>query len=142
MALNTTLARLVEMVRAETGASTNVAHGVNQLPMLHQIIARQQRRLWQEFAWPHMIIERNKEMATGQRIYDYPEDIDHLRIYDAWVGWNDRYYEIARGFSPTVYDRLDPSLDTRQDPILAWKHYEGSQFEVWPTPASGFNHVL
>lgn len=136
MARGTQLSALVDMLRAEIGASTNVAMGVNALPQLKQTLNRTQQRLWAEFDWPFAYIERDEPMVNGERYYAFDNDIDFDRIVCAHVKWSDTWRSMEYGIGPGEYNRSDPEDNEKEDPVTNWRHYEGNQFEVWPVPAS------
>lgn len=136
MARGTQLSALVDQLRAEIGASTNVAMGVNTLPNLHQVLRRTQERLWQDFDWPFAWIERDEPMANGQRYYAFDDDIDFDRIRHAHVKYANVWRELSYGITPADYNVSNPELGAKQDPVRKWRHWEGNQFEVWPVPSS------
>lgn len=135
MARGTQLSALVDQLRAEIGASTNVAMGVNTLPNLKQILRRTQERLWSDFDWPFAFIERDEPLLANQRYYAFDNDIDFDRINEAWVRYSETWRPLNYGITQEHYNRSDPAT-YREDPCTNWRHYEGNQFEVWPVPAS------
>jgi hypothetical protein len=135
MARGTQLSALVDQLRAEIGASTNVAMGVNTLPNLKQILRRTQERLWADFDWPFAFIERDEPLLANERYYAFDNDVDFDRINEAWVKYSDTWRPLCYGITQEHYNRSHPETD-REDPCTNWRHYEGNQFEVWPVPAS------
>jgi hypothetical protein len=135
MAVGTTLSNLVDQLRAEIGASTNVGQGVNNLSSLQQTLRRNQERLWNEYNWPHLIIDRDEKLFAGQRYYSFDADLDYNRILGAWVNYSNAFEPVGYGFDPTIYAASNSEIGTRSDPIKLWRHYEGNQYEVWPVPA-------
>lgn len=132
-----TLLALVADLRAELLQSVNSAHGVNLLPAHKVILARVQEDLWLDHSWAHLRVDRDIELAAGQRYYDFPTDLDMDRVENAWVKWSGRWHPLSRGINPDEhYNAQDSDLDIRADPILRWAPYETEQFEVWPMPAS------
>jgi len=142
MATGTTLSTLVEQLRAEIGASTNVGQGVNQLPALQQILRRNQERLWAEYAWPHLVIDRDEQLYGGQRYYSFNNDLDYNRIKGAWVRYSNTFEPIGYGFNPTIYSAVDSESGSKSDPVQLWRHYEGNQYEVWPVPSGTTNQII
>jgi hypothetical protein len=136
MARGTQLSALVDQLRAEIGASTNVAMGVNMLPNLKQLLRRTQDRLWVEFDWPFAFIERDEPLLNGQRYYTFDNEIDFDRISKAEVKWSDTWRSLAYGIGAEQYNTSDSDAGEKEDPVTNWRHYEGNQFEVWPVPAS------
>lgn len=135
MATGTTLSTLVEQLRAEIGASTNVGQGVNQLPALHQLLRRNQERLWADYDWPYLYIDRDEPMLGGQRYYSFNNDLDYNRIVGAWVKYSNAFEPIGYGFNPTIYSAVNSETGSKSDPVQLYRHYEGNQFEVWPVPS-------
>jgi hypothetical protein len=136
MARGTQLSSLVDALRAEIGASTNVAMGVNMLPSLKQLLNRVQQQLWESFDWPFAFIERDEPLLNGQRYYTFDNDIDFGRIVSAHVKYSSSWRPVDYGIGPDQYNSSDPTDGEKEDPITRWRHYEGNQFEVWPMPAS------
>lgn len=136
MARGTQLSALVDMLRSEVGASTNVAMGVNTLPNLKHLLRRTQEKLWQDFDWPFAWIERDEHMANGQRYYAFDNEIDFDRIRHAHVWYASTWRELQYGITPGDYNVSNPDLGMKQDPPRKWRHWEGNQFEVWPVPNS------
>jgi hypothetical protein len=136
MARGTQLSALVDALRAEIGASTNVSMGVNSLPALHHILNRTQAWLWEKFDWPFAYIERDEQMVNGERYYGFDPEIDFGRITEANVRYSSSWRPLAYGIGVDQYNSSDPSDGDKQDPPTNWRHYEGNQFEVWPMPSS------
>lgn len=136
MARGTQLSALVDQLRAEIGASTNVSMGVNALPQLKQILRRTQERLWADFEWPFAFIERDEPMLNGQRYYAFDNDIDFDRISRADVKWADTWRPLCYGIGAEQYNSSDSDAGEKEDPVTHWRHHEGNMFEVWPIPAS------
>lgn len=136
MARGTQLSALVDALRAEIGASTNVAMGVNMLPSLKQLLNRTQQQLWESFDWPFAFIERDEPLLNGQRYYTFDNDIDFGRISEAHVRYSDSWRPLVYGIGIEQYNSSDSSDGEKEDPCTNWRHYEGNQFEVWPMPAS------
>lgn len=136
MARGTQLSALVDQLRAEIGASTNVAMGVNMLPSLKQLLNRVQQMLWDDFDWPFAWIERDEPMLNGQRYYAFDNEIDFTRISEAHVKYSDSWRPLDYGIGIEQYNSSDADDGEKEDPPTRWRHYEGNQFEVWPMPSS------
>ena len=136
MARGTQLSALVDQLRAEIGASTNVSMGVNTLPNLKQVLKRTQEKLWNDFDWPFAWIERDESLLNGQRYYAFDDDIDFDRIRTASLYYGNVWRALEYGITPADYNLSNPDLGMKQDPIQKWRHWEGNQFEVWPVPSS------
>lgn len=136
MARGTQLSALVDQLRSEIGASTNVAMGVNTLPNLKHLLKRTQDRLWAEFDWPFAWVERDEDLINGQRYYTFDNDIDYDRIRSASLYYGNVWRALSYGITPADYNLSNPDIGMKQDPIQKWRHWEGNQFEVWPVPSS------
>lgn len=136
MALGTQFSALIDQLRAEIGASTNVSMGVNTLPNLKQTLRRTQERLWFDFDWEFAYIERDEQLIDGERYYTFDADIDFNRIRAAYVRYGQIWREVDYGITPAEYNQSNPDLGMKQDPVRRWRHWEGNQFEVWPVPSS------
>lgn len=136
MARGTQLSALVDALRAEIGASTNVSMGINSLPALHHILNRTQSWLWEKFDWPFAYIERDEQMVNGSRYYGFDPEIDFGRITEAHVRYSDSWRPLVYGIGVDQYNSSDPSDGEKEDPPTNWRHYENNQFEVWPMPSS------
>jgi hypothetical protein len=136
MPRNVTLSEMVLDLRGELLQSVNVNHGVNAAPAHRRILARIQRTLWLDYAWPHLRVDRDINLAAGQRYYDFPTDLPLDRVEQVAVKWSGRWHGLARGIDVGLYNAYDSDIDTRTDPVLRWAPYEEAQFEVWPMPAT------
>lgn len=138
MARNTTLQEIVRMVREEAGHSVNAALGQNTVDAIKNKIRRQQDILWEEYAWPHLQVERDIALAAGQRYYNFPADLSPAhRIDQVVVKHVDEWRPVEFGITVAHYNTVDSELGERRDPVLAWDMHQGEQIEVWPTPATG-----
>jgi hypothetical protein len=136
MARGTTLNELRDMLRAEIGASSNVAMGVNTTNQYDQIIRRVQERLWAEHNWDFGYIKRDEELIAGERYYAFDSEIDFDRIVSAYVKWDEKWQPVNYGISTAEYNANDSDIGEVNDPVVRWRHHEDNQFEVWPIPAS------
>ena len=73
MARGVTLGQLITDLRSEIGHSLSPALGKNTRDVLINILQRNQRRLWEDYAWPFLRVEKDVTMAAGQRYYDLPD---------------------------------------------------------------------
>jgi hypothetical protein len=142
MPVGTSLSTLVYQLRAEIGASTNVAQGVNNLDNLQQVLRRNQNRLWNEFNWPHLVIDRDNPLQGHERYYSFPSDIDYNRIIGCWVKYSNTYEPVGYGFNPTIYAAVNSENGSYSDPVQLWRHYEIGQYEVWPVPTGNTAQIL
>ncbi len=136
MPVGTTLGELVADLRAELGASASPAQGASLLATWKHLLKRTQDRLYNDFDWPHLIVERDEALAAGQRYYTFDDTLDFSRIFAAHVKDSEQWQPIKEGFNTELYNAEDSDEDVRSDPVRAWRHYETNQFEVWPVPLS------
>lgn len=136
MARGTTLLELREMLRAEIGASSNVAMGVNTTNQYDHVLRRTQDRLWADHNWDFGYIQRDETLIQGERYYAFDADIDFDRIVSAHVKWDNKWQPVNYGISTAEYNAHDSDLGEVNDPVTRWRHHEDNQFEVWPVPAS------
>ena len=138
MARNTTLQEIVRMVREEAGHSVNAALGQNMVEAIKHKIRRQQDVLWEEHPWPHLEVERDLTLASGQQHYNFPADLSPShRVEQVTVRHADEWRQVDYGITPAHYNSVDPMDNERRDPVLCWELYEGEQIEVWPLPDVG-----
>ncbi len=144
MARGTQLTLLVDRLRAEVGHSTNVSVGVDNLPMLKQIIRRTQETLYDEYDWPHLRILPTKAMAAGQRYYDFPTNLNYERVEEVVIWYSGNPHPLRRGVGFAEYAQYDSDSDERSEPGLAWDiRHTGTneQFEIWPIPTTNTQTV-
>ena len=141
MARGTTLSALRDMLRAEIGASSNVALGVNTQDQYDHLLRRTQDRLWHDFDWQFGYIVRTEQLYNNQQYYTFDSDIDYDRIRQAHVKYSQIWHPLEYGIGPSQYNAFDKARGMNAEPCLRWKHYEGNQFEVWPVPTSD-NQVI
>jgi hypothetical protein len=135
MARGTSLSALRDMLRAEIGASSNVAMGVNTVEQYDHLLRRTQARLWADHDWTFGFIERDEPLIDGERYYAFDNEIDYDRISKASVKYGDIWYPMEYGITPDNYNSFDSDDGEASMPAMRWQHYEGNQFEVWPIPS-------
>lgn len=142
MARGTTLEQLLSDLRAEIGQATNTSVSRASVDMLTALLERTQERLWNDFDWPHMRVERDVRMEAGDRYYDFPTDIDLTRVERVEVKHGGRWIPVTYGINSSMFEVTDPDLDERMDPVRYWDYYNGTtaspvnQFQVFPIPAT------
>jgi len=129
----------VNDLRAACRISLNPAH--NNQNRDTQIIALQQKQefFWNDFAWPHLRVERTLDLAAGQRFYDMPDDLDIRRISKIEIRMDGAYARLHPGIDAGNYAVFDSELDARSWPIQRWRISEDDQLEVWPIPDENFD---
>lgn len=139
MARNVTLLEVLNSFRAEIRASLNPAHNQQVREQHIHLLQRVQTRLWDEFDWPALRVERIIPLQAGQRFYSPPEDvkIDRIRVLE--VRQNGYYLPLSMGLEACHYGLYDSERDVRAWPVQRWRIAEApdrsvEQIEVWPIP--------
>lgn len=139
MARGKQLLSLIAQLRAETGRSQDVAVGVDEVENLKEVLRRTQETLYDEWDWPHMMVQKTIALSAGQRHYDMPSGLNFDRIQDVKLKYNNVYTELERGITFDDYSIFDSNASTpeRSFPTLKWDIRDtgsGEQVEVWPIP--------
>jgi len=122
-------------LRAEIGHSTNVAHGINDRETLLYYLNRTQLDLYRDYDWPDLIVDRDVNLADGQRYYAYPADLAFDDINKIWVLINTVYAELAYGIGPAQFLLWNSDNGFKSWPTRRWMHHtDDNTFEVWPVP--------
>jgi hypothetical protein len=137
-----TLTEMVAELRAETGISQNVAHGVASLEPQKALLRRVQEDLYLAHDWPHLKTEATKSLDAGTRYAELPTTFDLTGIESVWTkDTTDDWVPVGYGISPLDYNDYDPDADEREFPIRRWQAYyqatddvSTNMFEVWPLP--------
>ena len=140
MARGKQLLSLIAQLRAETGRSQNVAVGTDEVENLKVLLQRTQETLYEEYAWPHMMVQKTITLAAGTRYYDLPTGLNFDRIQDVKLKYNNVYVELERGIEFEDYSIYDSNASPveRSFPTLKWDIRDtgsGEQIEVWPVPS-------
>lgn len=138
--------QIVSDLRAELERSSDPAVGVSDYPTLKQKINRVYETLYADYDWTHLVTTFDPiTLHTGQRYYDFPEDLDFDRLTEKpVVWWNEQPVELTRGISFADYAYVNSEDDATQDPPEKWDvrfDTTGNKevIEVWPIPASNDN---
>lgn len=145
MARNTTLLKILNGVRAEARLSLLPAHNVQTRDSHVILIQREQERLWADFAWPHLRVERYIPLANGQRFYELDSALMedgsaatlHIpvdRIETVEVKTDGEWLPLEVDIRAEHYAAHDSALDERAWPPRRWKLTENEDIEVWPIP--------
>jgi hypothetical protein len=135
MARNVTLGELIDDVRAEAGHSLQSNLGAAMREVLVKIIQRQQRRLWEDYDWTFLRVDRDVPVQASQRYYDIPVDLTLERLEKIQFKYGDRWVPLAHGIGREHLDLYDSDRDIRSYPVERWDEYEDDQIEVWPIPS-------
>lgn len=145
MARNVTLEKLLLDTRAEARLSLTPAHNVQVRDSQINLLQREQQRLWDDFAWPHLRVHRFIPLQQGQRFYDtdsaLAEDgsapaqqipIDRIEYIE--VKSDGRWWPLIAGIDAAFYSTHDSVLDEQSWPPQRWKITENDDIEIWPVP--------
>lgn len=134
MARGHSLLSLLDDLRAAGRLSLNPAHNVQVRDAQIKHLQRAQEWLWEDFDWPHLVVQRRIALQAGQRYYDPPTDVPLDRIVKIRVRHNNLWLDLEPGIGPAQYAAYDSDLDSRSTPALRWALYEDEQIEIWPIP--------
>lgn len=132
MARNTTLIKLLDDLRSEARMSLNPAHNAqNRLPQI-KLLQRTQERLWEDFRWPHLRVERQVPVQAGQRYYAPPADmiIDNIERLELFT--DGHWCQLLPGIGGPEYSCWNSDLGERAWPPRKWDIHEGEEIEIWP----------
>lgn len=132
MARNTTLVKLLDDLRAEARMSLNPAHNAQNRPAQVKALQREQERLWEDFDWPHLRVERQVPIQAGQRYYETPEDMQIDRIERIEIFADGDWCRLTPGIDGAHYSIWNSDLDQRSWPPRRWKIHEDEDIELWP----------
>lgn len=136
MARGTSLGQLIDDLRAEVGHSLQPNLGKATRDVLVNQIQRVQRRLWEDYSWPFLRVQRDLTISAGQRYYDLPSDITFERIERVEFKHGDVWDRLEYGIGADQYNQHDSDNGVRSSPIRRFDTYENDQIEVWPIPAN------
>jgi hypothetical protein len=131
---NRTLLKLLDDYRSECRLSTNPAHNAQQRDTQVRLLQRMQEWLYDDFAWPHLRVERLVPTGAGQRYYNLPNDINMERILHLEVRTQQRWLPIEAGIGTAEYAAIDSDGGYTGSPVSRWRIYEDDRIEVWPVP--------
>jgi len=132
MARDTTLVKLLDLLRVEARLSLNPAHNAQDRSSQVTLLQAEQERLWEDFDWPHLRVKRNTAMQAGQRYYSMPDDIQVDRLEKLQIFTNGRWFDLLPGIEAAEYAAYNSDLDQRAYPPRRWQLYEDGTIEVWP----------
>lgn len=144
MARYSTLEKVLTDVRAEARLSLNAQHNINTRDHHVALIQREQDRLWGEFDWPHLLVDRFIPVQAGQRFYDpssvlneageAKDDISIERISRIDVKTDGEWMTLVNGVDAAEYAAHDSFEGERAWPPRRWRLYEDEMIELWPVP--------
>ena len=127
---------LLTDLRAEVGHSTNVAMGINDRDTLIYLLNRTQIRLYENYDWPQLVVDRDTLLAQGQRYYPFPADLSFEDIAKVWLMTNtSTWYGVTYGIGPPELILYDSDANAQSWPVRKWMfNADSAMFEVWPVP--------
>jgi hypothetical protein len=151
MARGTTLVKLLDDLRAECRISLNPAHNRQNRDVQVKALQRKQEWFWNDFAWPHLRVDRFLDLAAGQRYYDLGSvrnaqgvltgDLDITRITKIESRWASVYEPLRWGIDADAYGAYDSDLNLQAWPVQRVQITEDEQLEVWPVPNQDYDSV-
>ncbi len=99
MARGTALSVLVQQLRHETGRTITVGSGTDEKARLEHLLRRTQEFWYDEYAWPHMQAVRTITVATNQRFYTFPTDMNVEEVEGLFIKDGGNYLGVFRGIS-------------------------------------------
>ena len=153
MALNTTLAELVLMLKSEIGDS--LVAGTQKDPTYKRLLATKQKLLAAEFDFPYLEDRWDVAAPAGSRYLTIPAadvlgvaySIDFTRPMVVTRLWNRKYEPLEYGIGTDEYNVYNSDLLDQTDPFQRWRWLQASnlatpnpvitqRFEVWPINAT------
>jgi len=135
MARGTTLGQLIEDLRAEAGHALSPALGASTRDVLKKVLQRQQKRLWEDYAWPFLRLTVDIPVQAGLRYYNVPNNMTYERIERVEFKWGDRWQPLQYGINYEHYNQYDSDKDIRSYPLYRYREFGTNQIEVWPVPS-------
>jgi hypothetical protein len=133
-----TLESILNSVRAEARLSLLPANN-NQVRDSHIIlIQREQERLWEDFAWPHLRVEHLEPLQAGQHLYETPTTADYTvqmdRIERIDISYGGVWCPLIPQITSANFTAHETALDERAWPVRNWRATADDDIEVWPIP--------
>jgi hypothetical protein len=139
MALGVQLRDLIRGVRAETGKSLNVAHGVAERDSIVYQIQTKQEWLYYNFDWASLDMKTTLQTVAGTDIYNFPAALafDFINEVTCSDDGLSGFCPVKYGIGPGEYNCT--SKGTQGWPVQAWQvdstNAPNTQFNVWPVPS-------
>lgn len=134
MARKVSLESLLYKLRAEAELSLNVAHNATGRASQIALLQQTQERLWEDYAWTHMEVERQIATVAGQRYYDTPSDMRVDRIIRIEIFSDGAWRPLDPGIGAVEYSAWNSDLDERSWPPRKWRMRDDEDIELWPIP--------
>jgi hypothetical protein len=144
MPLGVALADLRYELRAEIYASLLPAHGLSSVDMQNVILARAQRELWNQYAWPHLVYRIDIDVPALTQYLDYDPTMPFENVTGLWRNYDPNnmqpWLPLRYGFEDWINETLTsfPPVRWRNtvtvDPDSGLTNYAG-QAQLWPIPS-------
>lgn len=139
MARNVTLGELIDDLRAEAGHSLQANLGTAMREVLVKVLQRQQRRLWDDYDWAFLRVQRDVLTQNGQRYYDLPADMKLEGVERVEFKYGDQWHLLEYGIDGKHYSEFDSDKNVRSMPVYRYQPSQNNQIEVWPVPSQNAN---
>lgn len=139
MATGVQLRDLIRGVRAETGKSLNVAHGVSERDSIVYQIQQKQEWLYYNYDWVSLATQATVPVVAGTDVYNFPATLAFDFINDVTCSEDGLtgFCATKYGIGPCEYNSV-PKGDTGW-PVRAWQvdptTAPNTRFNVWPVPS-------
>jgi hypothetical protein len=134
------LSEMLNDLRAESNISLQPGHNLASRDAHIILLRRVQRELWLQATWPDQLVYRDIFTASGQRTYEYPDDVDFESIQEMWIdpgggtgNASKTFYPLSYGIGPDDINYTDSGFTGQPE---KWQHFSDNedQFELWPVP--------
>jgi hypothetical protein len=139
MALGVQLRDLIRGVRAETGKSLNVAHGIAERDSIVYQIQQKQEWLYYNFDWASLDTKAPLTTVAGTDLYNFPATLafDFVNAVSCSDDGLTGFCPVKYGIGPNEYNCTPKG--TQGWPVQAWQvdpaNAPNTQFSVWPVPS-------
>lgn len=135
MARGKTLEDILNSVRAEARLSLAPAANSQVHDTQVLLIQREQERLWEDYNWPHLRVEKTFALQAGQYEYAVPDTLSIDRVEKIEVYDGSYWRPLIPGIGPNQFSLYETALDQRSWPVRHWRPTDDDQIEVWPIPS-------
>lgn len=121
MALGTTLANLVIMVRDEARLSSSTSQGIDHLAYIKRLLRRTHTLLCDSYEWEHLRLKRDNAsvpLVANQQFYNFPQTLNTDRPFVAYLNLKGVWTRLEPGIDPERYNEIDSYNGGRGDPLL------------------------
>ena len=144
MARGQTLESILNLMRAEARLSLSSSSNIQVAESHKLLLAREQKRLWEDYAWPHLRVHKLIALQAGQYLYDLPADdydasagtytLNIDRVEEIHVRDGGEWVKLHPDINELNYNEHETELDERAWPVRNWQTTSNDQIEVWPIP--------